>query len=181
MATRKTPPAPPQDIRLSPGQLKAGIARFARRIKDVEAFEPEKVSDRRDPNVDALEASIAEALSQTFGHDTPTRRLYAPAATLDTAGYNMNGTPHHEVTEGLVHGKQRALVLLNRAIKSLEEQIADHRDESHAWPGAEAASVDSLARTPPNHRHAMYSSCTAMTMLSKIKLPTFCGGPASIR
>ncbi|CAN7311730.1 nucleotide-binding protein [Bradyrhizobium sp. LjRoot220] len=125
----KKPPPAPQDIRLSPAEMRAGIARFHRRIKDVEAFEPEKVTDRRDPNIDALEASIAEALSQTFGHDTPTGRLYRPAATLDTAGINMNGTPHHKVIEGLVRGKARALVLLNQAIKSFEEQIADQIEQ----------------------------------------------------
>jgi predicted nucleotide-binding protein len=129
--------------------MQAGIARFARRIKEVEAFEPERVGDRQDPNIDALEASIAEALSLTFGHDTPTRRLYSPAATLDTAGYNMNGTPHHEVIAGLVQGKQRALVLLNQAIKSLEEQIADRSDGSHAWPGPEADSKDTAVEKEP--------------------------------
>jgi hypothetical protein len=96
-----------------------------------------------------LETSIAEALSLTFGHETPTRRLYEPAANLDTAGHNMNGTPRHEVIAGLVRGKQRALVLLNQAIKSLEEQITDQSEGSHAWPGPEASSMDTVAGTEP--------------------------------
>ena len=66
-----------------------------------------------------------ESLSEVFGHDTTEYQRYARAADLDTAGMNMNGTPHAEVIEGLIRGKDRAIALLERAIQSFEEKIAE--------------------------------------------------------
>jgi len=121
----RRPPDPPRDVQLTAHQIRAAISRFERRIKEVEAFEPEKVTDRRDPQIDALQAAVGEALTEAFGEDTPMRQRYSAAATLDTAGINMNGTPHHEVIEGLIHGKKLSLALMNQAVRSLEERLAD--------------------------------------------------------
>ena len=122
----RRPPDPPKDVQPTPQQIRAAISRFERRVKEVEAFEPEKVTDRRDPQIDALEAAIGEALTEAFGEETPMRQRYSVAASLDTAGTNMNGTPHHEVIDGLKYGKTRALTLMNQAIRSLEERLADY-------------------------------------------------------
>jgi predicted nucleotide-binding protein len=122
----RRPPDLPKDVQLTPQQIRAAISRFERRIKEVEAFEPEKVTDRRDPQIDALEAAIGEALTEAFGEETPIRQRYSAAASLDTAGISMNGTPHHEVIDGLIYGKRRALTLMNQAIRSLEERLADY-------------------------------------------------------
>jgi predicted nucleotide-binding protein len=72
-----------------------------------------------------LRLPLPEALTEAFGEETPMRQRYAAAASLDTAAINMNGTPHHEVIEGLVYGKKRALTLMNQAIRSLQERLAD--------------------------------------------------------
>jgi hypothetical protein len=120
-------PTPPQDIHLSPTSMRAAISRFERRIKEVEAFEPEKVVHRRNPKIDALETSIGEALDAAFGHDTPARQRYSPAATFDTAGHNMNGTPHHEVIHGLLHGKERAIVLMRQAVRAFDDWLSKVR------------------------------------------------------
>lgn len=112
---------------LSAAQIQISINRLKQRISEIEAFEPEKVTDRRDPNIDVLEVAIAETIAQTFGRDTQESRHYVPAATLDTAGYNLNGTPHHRVVEGLMHGKERSIVLLKQAIRSLTEKLEDQQ------------------------------------------------------
>src|SRR5260370_6704459 len=132
MAKRSTTPPPPQEIELTPLQMRAAISRFQRRLRDLEEFDPTTIKDRRDPRIDALEASIDEALSETFGHETHAYRLYARAKDLDTAGFKMNGTPHHKNFDGLLHGKDRATVLLQQAIRSLEEKLEQQPDESHA-------------------------------------------------
>jgi hypothetical protein len=88
----KKPPPPPRSPELSEAEIRLAITRFERRIRDVEDFDPPKVIDRRDPKIDALEAAIREALIETFGHGTPALKPHAPAAKLDTAGYNLNGT-----------------------------------------------------------------------------------------
>jgi hypothetical protein len=122
----RRPPDPPKDVQLTPQQIRTAISRFERRIKEVEAFEPERVTDRRDPQIEALEVAIGEALTEAFGEETPMRQRYSGAAMLDTAGINLNGTPHQEVIEGLIHGKSRALTLMNQAVRSLQERLADH-------------------------------------------------------
>jgi predicted nucleotide-binding protein len=115
---------------LSPAQIRAAIARFQRRIDDLRAFDPQTVQARKDPRIDALEAAIAEALTEAFGYETPTYRRYHSATSLDTASVNyLHPTPLHEVISGLEHGKERALVLLDQAIKSFEEKLADRGDE----------------------------------------------------
>ena len=137
----------PRTVELSEPQIRAAIERFQRRIREVEDFDPQKVTDRKDPNIDALEAAIGEALTETFGHDTPARRPYAAAATLDTAGINMNGTPHHEVIEGLVHGRERSIVLMTRAIRSLEERLADRANYLGTAPPVDApATTHTMSR-----------------------------------
>lgn len=126
MAGRKsTPPSPPQDRQLQPPQMRAAIARFQNRIKDVEDFQPDTIEDRRDPRIEALEARVADALTEAFGEDTPRHRRYSGAAIIDTAGINMNGTPHHEVIEGLHHGKDRSIALMKEAIRYLEETLTE--------------------------------------------------------
>jgi hypothetical protein len=42
----------------------------------------------------------------------------------------MNGTPHREVIEGLVHGKERAIELLRTAIRFFEETMQDDSPKS---------------------------------------------------
>jgi predicted nucleotide-binding protein len=134
----------PKDVELTAPQMRAAITRFQRRIADLENFEPTSVRDRRDPRIDALEVSIDEAVSETFGRDTPAYRLYSRAKDLDTAGINMNGTPHHEVIDGLLHGKDRAIVLLKQAIRSLEEKLEDATDKMTEAPPERADTVRGL-------------------------------------
>lgn len=110
--------------------LRLAIRKLKRRLADVEAFEPSNVKARNDPKIEALEAAIAETLVDVFGSNTGSYRRYQAAATLDTAGINMNGTPFHEITEGLVHGKGRAIELLGAAIRMLTEKLEDDFGES---------------------------------------------------
>jgi hypothetical protein len=127
---RRSSPQPPAEVELTAAQMRSAISRFQRRIGDLEAFDPQAVPTRSDPSIAALEASIDEALSETFGHGAHAYRRYSPAAELDTAGINMNGTSHHEVVEGLVHGKDRAMVLLKQAIRSFEEKLGDQEQSA---------------------------------------------------
>lgn len=127
----KPPPPPQEPVFSSARELRAVIRKFQRRIADLDKFDPLKVSSRKDPDIDVLEAAIAETLRDAFGHQTPKHRDYVLAATLDTAGHNMNGTPHHEVIEGLVHGRERSLALLKQAVRSFEERIEDEFPEAN--------------------------------------------------
>jgi hypothetical protein len=119
-------PSPPEAPQLSPAQMRGAISRFQRRVDELEAFDPEKVEDRTDPKIAALAAAIDEALSEAFGFRTPAYVRYRAAATLDTAPHNYAYPPsRHEIISGLRKGKARAIVLLNQAIRSFEEKLAD--------------------------------------------------------
>jgi uncharacterized protein (TIGR02391 family) len=90
------------------------------------AFEPNSVTDRSDPRIDALETAIDQSLAESFGEGTPAYDRYRVARTLDTAGFNMaHRTPPAEIIAGLYRGKARAVALLEQAIRSLEEKLAD--------------------------------------------------------
>ena len=122
---------------MSAGEIRKAIAKLERRIADVSTFDPSMVTKRfNNPEVDALEASIAEALQQAFGHDTVEYRRYSGAARLDNGAISMDPGPwvgrggydpdHRE--DGiryLTEGKERALTLLRAAVRSLIEELAD--------------------------------------------------------
>lgn len=115
----------PREQDWTPDSIRLAAKKLRRRLADVEAFDPSKVTARRDPALRSLETAIAETLVDVFGANTGSLRRYQSAANLDTAGINLNGTPFHEVMDGLVHGKARALELLNGAIRMLSEKLED--------------------------------------------------------
>jgi hypothetical protein len=122
---RKPGPELPAEKAWTPDLIRGGMKKLRRRLNDVEAFEPKKVADRSDPGIRALEAAIRATLAEVFGTASRTYRNYQAAASIDTAGINMNGTPHHEVIEGLIRGRARSSELLRGAIRWLEEKMED--------------------------------------------------------
>jgi Protein of unknown function (Hypoth_ymh) len=131
---------PPEPFDLSTQEMASAIARFRRRIAELENFEPSSVKNRSDPRIDALEVSIDESLREAFGHDTSQYRLYSGARSLDTAGINMaHATPLPQVIAGLTRGKERALALLNQATRFFEEKLTDLGEQpSQSSPEAKA-------------------------------------------
>ncbi|SRR6266404_2895168 len=122
---RKPAPEPPAEKVWTPDLIRAGMRKLRRRLNDVEAFDPQTVTRQFDPKVTGLETSIREMLADVFGPNTRSYRNYQLAASLDTAGVNSNGTPLYEVVDGLVHGKARAITLLQGAIRFFEEKMED--------------------------------------------------------
>jgi hypothetical protein len=125
----------------TPESIRGALRKVRRRLADVEAFDPQKVTRQFDPAVTSLEISIRAMLADVFGANGRPYRSYQPAATLDMAGVNMNGTPLHEVIEGLVRGKERSITLLNGAIRFFEEKMQDD------FPGEPLDQVALSART----------------------------------
>jgi hypothetical protein len=132
--------------------MRTVISRFQRRIGELEQFDPATVQNRSDPRIRAPEIAIDEALSETFGQETPEYFRYVSAANLDRAGLNYAyETPLHEVIDGLILGKEQAIALLNQAIRSLEEKLADLGDTVVAGPpgGARSEVSESTRAKPP--------------------------------
>src|SRR5437764_2642861 len=138
MAKRSGAPIP-QSVELAPEQIRAAINRFKGLIGDLEGFEPQSVQARSDPRIKVLEVSIDEALMGTFGHRTPQYMLYRPATAIDTARHNYAyAVPLPEIIQGLIRGKDRAIALLEQAVRSVETKLADLGELAADDAGAKA-------------------------------------------
>jgi predicted nucleotide-binding protein len=111
----RRPNSPPEAPPLTAARIKQGIDRLRRRIAELEQFDPTSVKERWAPETKALEVAIDDTLTGIFGQNTSRYHRYQSAGTLD---------------HWLADGKADALALLNQAIKSLEEDVAELPDDS---------------------------------------------------
>jgi hypothetical protein len=140
MARRSVPPPRPKTPILTVGQKRRRIERLQKCIANLEAFDPQKAR-KRAPAVLELEAAIDKALSSAFGYGTPAYLQYNEAAMLDPSPLltsvavsaptkAVGGPARHEakVQETRQHfseNKTQSIALLQQAIRSLEEEIAE--------------------------------------------------------
>ena len=123
MARKKTY-SPPQSANLSLEQMKSALPRLEMRIGDLRDFDPTEITKRGDPKINALENAIDDFLTRTFGEGTVEYKRYRSAAHLDTASVFIGDTtPLHEVIEGLQHGKDRAIEILEGIKRLFLEEI----------------------------------------------------------
>ena len=139
MARRSAPPPKPKTPTLTVGQKRRRLERLQKCITSLEAFDPEKAR-KRAPAVLELEAAIDKALSSAFGYGTAAYLRYNEAATLDPSPLLTNvavraparpigGAVRHEAKaqetrQQFSENKERAIALLQSAIRKLEEEIA---------------------------------------------------------
>ena len=123
MARKKTY-SPPQSANLSLEQMKSALPRLEMRIGDLRDFDPTEITKRGDPKINALENAIDDFLTRTFGKGTVEYKRYRSAAHLDTASVFIGDTtPLHEVIEGLQHGKDRSIEILEGIKRLFLEEI----------------------------------------------------------
>jgi predicted nucleotide-binding protein len=150
---RRPNPAPEPPV-LSVEQKRLRIERLQRCIRELEAFDPTKVQKRYNlSEVTALETAIDGALSAAFGHHTPTYNRFMSAATLDNGPHGMRIAPMFdgysnlgaldaqeapEARKYLAEGKSQALVLLQEAIRTLNDEIAEQEHLASAVGSAVA-------------------------------------------
>jgi hypothetical protein len=141
MARRPVPPPKPRSPILTAGQKRRRIERLRKCITNLEAFDHQKVRKRfGNPEVVALEAAIDKALSSAFGYGTPTYLRYNFAGKLDHGPVIINaafagaavgavgGSARHEAQvrearQYFSEGRERSIVLLREAIRTLEDEI----------------------------------------------------------
>jgi hypothetical protein len=157
MARRSAPPPKPKTPILTVGQKRRRIERLQKCITKLEAFDPQKAHNRA-PAVLELEAAVDRALSSAFGYGTPAYLRYNEAATLDPSPLMANvmvrapvsappGGPTRrdakvqETRQQFSVNKARAIALLQNAIRTLEEEIADAEPAFATPQKSEAAPV----------------------------------------
>jgi predicted nucleotide-binding protein len=132
--------------------MRRRIDGLQRCIAELEAFDPQQVQKRYNiTEVVALETSITDALGAAFGHGTPRFKLYEDSARLDqgphvarmASPFGRGPMPDYDAQDAaearvyLAEGKQRSIQLLQRAIRALEDDLADHTPGgSPIGPGA---------------------------------------------
>jgi len=125
MARAATPPPPKQSAKLTPDEMRAGVTRLERRFSELEQFDVSKVTREYPPEALALQAAIDETLSKIFGQDSLEYDRYRsevdPGSTISFGG----GLQINKVREFLAEGKERTLVLLRQAVRSLEEDLEE--------------------------------------------------------
>ena len=135
---KATPPAKPERPPHTAQEKRRDIEVIERRIKELEAFEPELINKRfTDHRVESLQTAIDETLSDVFGNGTDDYQRYAAATRLDNGPVHLvtEWNPHAnevaEVRKYLAEGKDRSLSLLNRAVARLKEEI--EREEVRSY------------------------------------------------
>ena len=122
--TRKQTYTPPPSANLSVEQMRSALLRLEKRLDDLGAFDPTNITKRQDPRIQALENKIDDFLVRTFGEGTAEYKRYSSATRLDTAGMYVGRTvPIHEVIQGLQHGKECSVEILEGIKRTFEEEI----------------------------------------------------------
>jgi hypothetical protein len=138
-------PPPPIRAQLTLDQMKAGKIKLERRIRQLRDFDPKTITQRDAPEVQQLEAAIKDTLVSVFlGTNTVQYNLYRDAAELDQGPRIMRlesswiaarggGSEHHddarEAQKYVTDGIKRSILLLEQAVRSLDEEIADRGGE----------------------------------------------------
>ena len=131
-STRNPPPSNPIRPDHTSEEKRRSVIRLIRRIDELKAFDIKLVKERfGDPKVVAMEASIEDALSKAFGHGTVEYNRYERATSItgrvgSVHMYELSEREKwQEAQEALSNNLPRAIALLEEAVKSLEEEIAE--------------------------------------------------------
>jgi hypothetical protein len=167
MARRSAPPPKPRTPILTVGQKRRRIERLQKCVTSLETFDPQKAR-KRAPAILELEAAIDKALSSAFGYGTPAYLRYNEAATLDPSPLLTNvairapakavgGPVRHdakvqETRQHFSENKTRAINLLQQAIRSLEEEIAQAEPKLPAEKAKRTPAI--IADTKPEPKSA---------------------------
>jgi predicted nucleotide-binding protein len=180
MASRTAPPSKPERPFLTVEQKRRCIDRLGKRIEDLQAFDPQTVQKRFPPEVTALQNAIDEALSVAFGHGTVEYRRYSGAAHLDDGtaivqlGAGFRGGGQHDETHRarqiLAEGKRKSIVLLQQAIRTLQDEITDQEHEASSVPPMQATAPASQRKVFIVHGHDDAALQAVARFLEKLRL-----------
>ncbi|WP_186308667.1 TIGR02391 family protein [Paraburkholderia sp. BCC1885] len=182
MVTRKPQAAQQPQTRLAnltPEQMRAAIPKLQRRIADLEAFNPQSIRQRFDPQVTALDTKLEDTVAGIFGTDTAEYVRFKTRG-LDTAGifWGQGELPLRDVVAGLARGREVQLTNLRTIIELFEEKLVDGGDtqESRArrafgdldlHPEIERASAQ-LFRDG-HYANAVEDACKVLDLLVKMR------------
>lgn len=140
--------------------MRSGIERLMRRLGELRQLDPRSITTYRSPQIVSLETAIEQTLAAVFGQDTPKFKLYRSASDLEPApvlrmvpdwiaarggGAGHDGVNVHELQQGIVERQQRAVALLEQAVRGLEEEITYRGEQS-------SETVETARQSQPNNK-----------------------------
>ena len=139
MARRPSPPPPAPKKTLTPDEMRSGITRLQKRIEELGAFDPSKMTENHPSELEGLSTSIQTTLARVFGDGTTDYQRFLPATELQWSPptFYVSGvppTPLSDYIKGVTYNRERSLVTLREAVRALEEDLA----ESTAGPAEES-------------------------------------------
>ena len=122
----------PAPANLSNEQMQAAITKIERRLADLNAFDPNKISEQFSPQTRALEQKLKTLLQDIFPLGTIEHDQYKNfVGRIDTASLSMGRpTPLSEVREGLEHGVAQSRAMLETIVETFQEKLADAASET---------------------------------------------------
>ena len=111
MARRPMASSEIKNKELSALEVRQGISRLNQRLEEVQSFDPTSVKEKNaNSDLAGLSASIDEALSRTFGQNTPDYMRYSDASYFDRGPFNaLYETPIQEVHRSLSRSKEASI------------------------------------------------------------------------
>lgn len=113
----------PKRASLTSQQMRTALPKVKRRIEELQALDPTKLIRRDDPAIRGVEDRVNQTLTDIFGPDTVEYSRFS--VMLDTAGYNIGGTPQHEWIEGYKDGIADAIEKLKSVVLLFEEELVE--------------------------------------------------------
>jgi uncharacterized protein (TIGR02391 family) len=178
MAVRKSPSPQPTAANLSAEQMRSAIPKLERRIRDLEDFDPNSLTQRSDPRLEALENKLEDTVADVFGHGTLEYNRFM-THSLDTAGYNMMyETPLGEVIRSVHESKQREITNLRTIIELFNEKLEDGGESPTSRARRTFGELDlhpEIARAcskifaDGHYAEAVENSCKVLDMLVKMR------------
>ena len=114
---------------LTTDEIRNGIARLNKRIAELSAFDPSKMTEGNPPELKGLETSIQTTLARIFGEDTADYDLFSPAANIEYCAPIFFGgappAPLSEYVEGVTTNREKSLALLQEAVRTLTEDLSE--------------------------------------------------------
>jgi uncharacterized protein (TIGR02391 family) len=116
-----------QSANISYEEMRIAIPKINRRIKDLEEFNIESVTEQFSSEIKSLETKLEHLLSGIYSHDTIEYSQHEYSLTqLDCQSMNMmHKTPIHEVKSAIERNIKEALAILRTLAGQFEENLED--------------------------------------------------------
>ncbi len=169
----------PTPANLTIPQMRQAISKIERRLPELEAFDPNSVRSRQDPEIATLEGKLETLLESIYPpHTTENRQFGHRATSLDTARHNaFEPPPLGEVRQGLMRGKETALHQWKAIVDHLNEEIENSTETNsgravQAYEGLELhpyiARAASSLYTSGHYANAIEDAVKALNALVRL-------------